>query len=139
MIGILLALMTFVWAYGTVVIKNIVELNSLHINLHFGIFTTIISGILYPIFVSEPKPALTMVYGLIFCGAPMAVGNILYIHVLTINKNTGLATICISSAVVVGYLISVLRYNESINFICLTGSICIIGGLIIALTAKRSK
>ena len=80
-----------------------------------------------------------MVYGLILCGAPMAIGNILYIHALKINKNTGLATICISSAVVVGYLISVLRYNEPINYICLSGSLCIVGGLIIALTAKIQK
>lgn len=80
-----------------------------------------------------------MLYGLIFCGTPMAIGNILYIHALTINKNTGLATICISSGVVVGYLISVLRYSESINFICLAGSLCIVGGLIIALTAKYAK
>lgn len=52
-----------------------------------------------------------MIKGIFLCGIPMAIGNILYIHALTINKKTGLATICISSGVVVGYLISILRYN----------------------------
>lgn len=67
----------------------------------------------------------------------MAMGNIMYIYALMINKNTGLVTICISSAVVVGYVISVFRYNEAINLICLAGSILIVVGLIVALTAKK--
>jgi len=78
-----------------------------------------------------------MVIGFLLCGVPMAVGNILYIYALTINKNTGLVTICISSAVVVGYLISIFRYNETINYICLFGSICIIIGLYVALTSNK--
>ena len=69
----------------------------------------------------------------------MAIANIMYIYALMINKNTGLVTICISSAVVVGYVISVFRYNEAINFICLTGSILIVVGLIVALSAKKSN
>ncbi len=139
MMGVLFAFMALVWAYGTIVIKKIVELNSLHINLHFGIFTTIVNALLYPIFVTDPKPVLTICYGFFLCGIPMAIGNILFIHGIKISTNTGLTTICISSAVVVGYLISVLRYNESINYICLMGSLCIVAGLIVALTAKTAN
>lgn len=128
--------MASIWAYGTITVKSIVGLSSLHINLHFGIFTIIVNGLFYPIFVTDPKSIQTMVWGLLLCGVPMAVGNILYIYALTINKNTGLVTICISSAVVVGYIISIFRYNETVNFVCLFGSICIVLGLFIALTAK---
>ncbi len=135
--GSLFAFVASLWGYGHVVIRNIVDLNSLHINLHFGIFTTIVNGILYPIFVTNPHPTQVMINGFFLCGAPMAVSNIMYIYALMINKNTGLVTICISSAVVVGYVISVFRYNEAINFICFTGSVLIVVGLVVALTAKK--
>ncbi len=111
MVATFFAFMASIWAYGTIVVKNIVELNSLHINLHFGIFITIVNGILYQIFVENPKSISVMVWGFFLCGAPMALGNILYIYALTINKNTGLVTICTSSAVVVGYIISIFRYH----------------------------
>jgi hypothetical protein len=55
LMGTFFAFMASIWAYGTIVVKNIVELSSLHINLHFGIFVTIVNGILYPVFVSSPK------------------------------------------------------------------------------------
>lgn len=97
---------------------------------------TIVTGLLYPVFVYEPRSVTTMAWGFLLCGAPMALGNILYIHALSINKNTGLMTLCISSSVFVGYLISVFRYKESINYICFIGSIFIVLGLIIALTGK---
>ena len=109
--GTLFAFMASIWAYGTIVVKNIVKLNSLHINLHFGIFTTIVNGLLYPIFVTNAHSTLVMTSGFFLCGVPMAISNIMYIYALMINRNTGLVTICISSAVVVGYVISVFRYN----------------------------
>ena len=111
MMGLLFAFMAIIWAYGMIVVKSIVDLNSFQINLHLGIFMTAVNLILYPIFVEEPKSLMTMIYGMLLCGAPMAIANIMLIQALKINKNTGLATICISSGVVVGYLLSILRYN----------------------------
>jgi hypothetical protein len=52
MMGTFFAFIASIWAYGTIVVKDIVGLNSLHINLHFGIFTTLVNGLLYPIFVA---------------------------------------------------------------------------------------
>jgi hypothetical protein len=86
-----------------------INVNSIQINLYFGTFTTIISGICYPIFVTNPQPLNKMVIGLFLVGLPMAVGNLLFVYALTINKNTGLATLCISGAVFVAYFISIFR------------------------------
>lgn len=54
--GAFFAFMASIWAYGTISVKRIVGLNSLHINLHFGLFTTIFNGVIYPVFVTDPKP-----------------------------------------------------------------------------------
>ena len=137
--GTLFASIAIIWAYGTIMVKKVVGLNSLHINLHFGILTTLFNALLYPIFVTQSKSVEVMGLGFFLCGSPMALGNILWIHALTINKNTGLVSICISSSVVVSYLISMFRYNEAINFICLLGSISLVIGLVVALSAKSDN
>jgi hypothetical protein len=99
-----------IWAYGVVVVKNIQCLNAFHINFYFGCVLTIMSGLLYPIV--ESKTSIeTLLYGFLYFGSPIAIGNILYTHALKINHNTGLTTLCISEGVVVGYLISIFRYN----------------------------
>ena len=78
-----------------------------------------------------------MMIGLILCGLPMAVGNIMYIEALQIIPNPGLATLFLCSSVVVGYMVSILKYNEEINSICLIGSLFIISGLVCALMGKE--
>jgi hypothetical protein len=100
-----------IWAYGTIVVKQMININSIQINFYFGVFLTLFCGLLYPVFVIDKQPLEKMLYGLFLCGMPMAVGNLIYIYALTINKNTGLNTLCISASVFVAYFISVFRYN----------------------------
>ena len=59
----------------------------------------------------------------------MAISQIIFIGAITITRNTGVLTMFMFVGVIVGYLISVLRYNEEINPICTIGSILIIIGL----------
>ena len=63
----------------------------------------------------------------------MAFGNALYIYGLKESTNTGLATMCITSAVLLGYIVSIFRYDESLDYICLIGSSLIVIGLGITL------
>lgn len=132
-----LSLTMTIWAYGTIVVKDIINLNAIQINLYTGIFMTVTSGLLYPIFVSVKQPLFTMFIGLFLCGLPMAVGNLIYVYALTINKNTGIATLCITSSVFIGYILSIFRYHEQVNYICLLGSVCIVLGLAKSLMAKK--
>jgi hypothetical protein len=80
-----------------------------------------------------------MINGFFLCGIPMALGNLIYIYVITKTKNIGIATLCISGSVFIAYFVSVFRYNEKINLICFFGSISIIIGLGIALTTHINK
>ena len=59
----------------------------------------------------------------------MAVGQMTYFGALLITKNTGNLTMMIFVSVVVGYVVSILRYNEAINPICLFGTVLIVFGL----------
>ncbi len=59
----------------------------------------------------------------------LAGGQMTYFGALLITKNTGNLTMMIFVSVVVGYVVSILRYNETVNPICLVGTALIVFGL----------
>jgi drug/metabolite transporter (DMT)-like permease len=124
-----MVIISIIWAYGQISLKKCVNVHSIQINFNFGIVLTVISTLLYPIFVTNPMPMSKIYLALILCGAPIAVSNLLYVHAMRINKNTGLLNLLMFLSVVVGYGMSIFRYGESVNIICLLGSLMILLGL----------
>lgn len=59
----------------------------------------------------------------------MAIGQICFIGAIVMTKNTGVLTMFQFSSVIYGYLVSVLKYHEPINPICIVGGFLIIFGL----------
>ena len=59
----------------------------------------------------------------------MTLGQITFIGATTMTKNTGVLTMFVFVCVIEGYLVSVLKYNEPVNPICIMGAILIIFGL----------
>ncbi len=66
----------------------------------------------------------------------IAVGQILFVIGLSIAINTGLVTLMSFNAVIISYLISVLRYGEAINYVCLAGGALIIYGVVTVVLNK---
>jgi drug/metabolite transporter (DMT)-like permease len=73
---------------------------------------------------------------LLFSGIPMTVGQLSYIAALVMSKNMGLITTLSFSSIIMGNLISVLRYGEPINFVSTIGSAFIIVGIIFIVRLK---
>lgn len=73
---------------------------------------------------------------LIFSGIPMTIGQLCYIGALVMSKNLGLITTLSFSSIIMGNLVSVLRYGEKINFVSTIGSICIIVGIVFIVRLK---
>ena len=126
---IVFVLTQIAWAYGQVLTKSIIGVNSIQINIHLGIFLIFFSGLMYPQFVVNPVPREKLIMNIFVGGFFMAISQIIFIGAITITRNTGVLTMFMFVSVIVGYLISVLRYNEEINPICTIGSILIIIGL----------
>lgn len=67
----------------------------------------------------------------------MAIGQLSYIGALTLTKNLGVLTTLSFSSIIMGYLISIFRYNEPINPICTIGTIAIAAGIILIVLNKQ--
>lgn len=59
----------------------------------------------------------------------MAISQILFIGAIKMTQNTGVVTMLVFVGVIVGYIISVFRYNEQVNIICVIGAGLIVYGL----------
>lgn len=66
----------------------------------------------------------------------IAVGQILFVIGLSIAVNTGIVTLMSFNAVIISYLISVFRYGEAINYVCLAGGALIIYGVVTVVLNK---
>jgi hypothetical protein len=106
-----MVLILIAWAYGQISLKKCINVHSVQVNFHFGIVLTIISAFLYPIFVTNPVPMSKIYLALLICGAPIALSNLLYVHAMRINSNTGLLNLLMFISVVVGYGLSIFRYG----------------------------
>ena len=60
----------------------------------------------------------------------MAVAQVCYVTGLLITKNMGVVTTFQFTAILMGLVVSTLRYGELINLVSLLGSIAIVVGII---------
>jgi drug/metabolite transporter (DMT)-like permease len=67
---------------------------------------------------------------LIFAGIPISVGQLSYIGALVLTKNMGVITTLSFTTILMGFLISILRYGEKVNLIGVVGSIAIVVGIV---------
>lgn len=59
----------------------------------------------------------------------MVIGQILFVGGITMTKNTGVLTMLSFVSVIVGYVVSIVKYKEEINPFCTLGTILIAFGL----------
>ena len=72
------------------------------------------------------KTLLTAVF---MTGLPLALGQLVFVAALGLNKKTGQIVVLTGLPVLVGYLVSYFRYGEMIQSLELTGSMMILIGL----------
>jgi hypothetical protein len=69
------------------------------------------SGFLYPFKVSNPSTIGTLFQALFYTGLPLALGQLVFVAALAMNKKTGQLVILTGIPVLLGYLISYFRYG----------------------------
>lgn len=124
-----------IWAYGVIETKVLRNLNTFQINFHFGICTLLASALLYPL----DKPAATprqMATGIFTTGIPMTVGQFLFIGALSITEKHGKVSIMMFAQVIMGYILSIFRYKESVNLVAVLGTLLACFGVLKCLMNK---
>lgn len=119
----------FLWAYGLLRVRTYYKNNHTFVNFQFGLLLSILSGFLYPYQVQKKTPWDVLLVSIFTVGLPLAVGQLLFVAGLALNKKTGQIVILTGIPVLMGYLVSYFRYGETIELLELTGSIFILVGL----------
>lgn len=128
--GFGLILVMFLWAYGLLRVRTFYKNHHTYVNFHLGVVFTITSGFLYPHQVHSPASFRTLLTAAVLTGLPLAVGQMLFVAGLGLNKKTGQIVILTGIPVFVGYFVSYFRYGERINSMEMVGSCMILVGLI---------
>ena len=77
-----------------------------------------------------------LVESFIFAGLPMTAGQLSFIGALTLTKDYGVITTLSFTTIIVGYLVSIFRYNEQVNIIAVLGALVIVVGLVFLVNSK---
>jgi hypothetical protein len=99
------------WAYAHIVVKKLKHMEAVQINLYFAFVLTLTNAFLYPFLVTNPVPPIKFLISIGLCGFPIALSALFFITALKINHNSGMTSMFVFSSVVVGYLLSIFRYD----------------------------
>jgi len=88
------------------------------------------SGFLYPNRVVKKTELSKMFIAFFATGLPLALGQLFFVAGLGLNKKTGQLIILTGIPVIIGYLVSYIRYGEMIKPMETIGSFLILIGLI---------
>jgi drug/metabolite transporter (DMT)-like permease len=128
--GLGLIAIMFLWAYGLLRVRTFYKNHHTYVNFHLGLMFTIASGVLYPSQVHKKADLYTLFISIFMTGLPLALGQLVFVAGLALNKKTGQIVILTGIPVFVGYIVSYFRYGEGIQSLEMIGSIMILIGLI---------
>ena len=70
-------------------------------------------------------------------GIPITMGLSAYVLALLLTKNYGTLTPFMFTSIIFGYLVSIFRYGEDVNVICLIGAVAIVVGIVFNVKNKE--
>ena len=120
--------------YAVVMTKVFTNTNSIHINYSQGVLLVIVNGLIYPFTSSDsdfnqPTPWQAAEAALLM-GVPVTFGLLAFAAALLMTTNYALLTPFMFTAIIFSYLVSVIRYGQEVNIVCLFGAIAIVTGIV---------
>lgn len=87
----------------------------------------IIAAIGYIFFDSDSKVEFEFYLpSLLYCSLLIMLANYLFTYGVIWSANTGIASMMFMSSAVFGYILSIFRYNESVNVVSLLGTVILV-------------
>jgi drug/metabolite transporter (DMT)-like permease len=118
------------------VAKAVTNINGLEMSFHLGLGLAVASSLAYPVFVRNQLPIEDMLWGIVYSGIPQNIVQILFVSAIVLSKNTGITNLMCFLSIAVSYFVSLFRYGERLNEICLAGVILIFFGIFKTLTSR---
>ena len=141
--ALILVTIHFIHGYGVVITKKLKQTNSIHVNYVQGLLIAFSSAILIPFAYNDQsyhRPTMwEFGQSIIFSGIPLTMGQLMFVGALLICHDYGMLTPFMFTSIIFGYLMSVIRYGQSVNVICLLGSVAIVFGIIFIVRCKDKK
>ena len=114
-VGTFFTLIMCLHGYAVVCTKKLRNTSSVQISYMIGLLVLLSSGFLLPSALADPfyhKPTTWELFLAFLCtGVPMALGQLIGISALILTKNYGMLTPFNFSTIVLGYLVSIWRYE----------------------------
>jgi drug/metabolite transporter (DMT)-like permease len=124
-----LCVVMFFWAYALLRVRTFYKNNHTHVNFHLGVLLLISSGFLYPNIITKKTDLYKMFIALFVTGLPLALSQLCSTASLGLNKKTGQLIILTGIPILIGYLLSYIRYGEKIQIMEIIGTSLIFTGL----------
>ena len=125
---------TFVHGFGMVLTKKMKNTNAVQINFFLGILLLFSSALMLPSAFSNldyHRPEASEFFlAIVVSGVPMTISQLIVIESMLLTKKYGVLTPFQFTSIIVAYGISVVRYDESVNLICLGGAAAIVIGVV---------
>lgn len=113
--------------------RKCVQITTSECNLNLGYIMTFLASIVYMYNDPELKSFSNNFYLLLKCllyqGIPISICQNFFMHALLLTKNSGIMTMVGFIGVVFSYFLSIFRYGEPLNWLCVTGTILVIYGV----------
>ena len=101
------------WAWAMILTKDLKKTNSIQLNYVGGLFLVILSPVFYLTFPnSEVISFPQLLKDILSIGFLLSFSTLMYMASLQLSKNTGSLTITNFSTVIIGYIISIVRYGS---------------------------
>ena len=135
--GVELLIANVGYGFSMVLTKKLKQLDTFQILYHLGIMGILGCGLIY---CGSGQYKLTMeklVLGCLLSGIPNVLSVLLMITALKMTRHSGVLTIVDFSKVVLGYMVSMLVYNEGQNPVCMVGVGLVVIGVSGTICAKK--
>ena len=126
-----LIILTFGWAVAILITRSVKSKNAVENNLNFGVILTLTAGViffLYPENKYSEDPWM-MLKCMVYQGVPLAVSQHFFMLALVLSDKSGIITMVGFVGMVFSYFLSVIRYDESLNWICVVGALLVTLGV----------
>ena len=130
-VGVGMIIMTIGWACAALLSKKIKQVSTFQCNFNFGYVLTIFASVIYQLAGEKDfeNNGFLFFKCIIFQGLVLAVCQIFYMHALLLTSKVGIMTMVGFVGVVFSYFLSIFRYGEQINYLCVIGTILVIYGV----------
>ena len=128
-----------VWAVSVVYTK-LPEYDVSELLFSQSFVAVMLSGLGYIFFNATERVSLDTYLPSIVFGALIMMANYFFTYGILWNSNTGISTMMLMASAVLGYFISIFRYDETVNLVSLFGTIVLVGSaLFIVYEQEKTK